>query len=157
MDPITCITVATTAFNTISKLAKAGKDIDSIMDTVGKWAGAVSDFNRAEQDVKNPPMFKKLFFSKSVEEEALAIFTHKKRIQQQEYELKTLIEMYYGPRGWQDLIQLRRKIRAEREKTIYRQKEMRKNLIEAVVVLIVMSAIFGLCGGVGYFIYTIYQ
>lgn len=153
MDPITCITVATTAFNTIAKLAKAGQDIDSIMDTVGKWAGAVSDFNRAEQDVKNPPMFKKLFFSKSVEEEALAIFTHKKRIQQQEYELKTLIEMYYGPRGWQDLIDMRRKIRAERERTVYRQREMRKNFIEATLAIICVLGIFGLCGGVGYFLY----
>lgn len=153
MDPITAVAVASAAFKGLNALVSAGKDIDDAMGLMGKWFGAVSDFYRAEEENKNPPMFKKLFFAKSVEEEAMQIFINKKKLQEQEQQLKTLIEMYHGPKGWQQLIQLRRQIKADREKTVYKQREMRRNFVEAVVAIVCVTGIFGIVGGVSYFLF----
>lgn len=153
MDPITAVAAASAAFKGLNALVSAGKDIDDAMGLMGKWFGAVSDFYRAEEENKNPPMFKKLFFAKSVEEEAMQIYINKKKLQEQEQQLKTLIEMYHGPNGWQQLLKLRKQIREEREKTIYKQRQMRKNFVEAVVAIVCVVGIFGLIGGVAYFLF----
>ena len=47
---------------------------------MGKWYTAVSDFRKGNQMAKNPPLFKKLFNAGSVEEEALALLMHEKKI-----------------------------------------------------------------------------
>ena len=85
IDPITAFTMASAAFNTVKKFVEVGRELEDTVGQLGKWYGAVSDFRRAEQDNKNPPLFKKLFNSGSIEEEALAIMMHNKKIQEQEY------------------------------------------------------------------------
>lgn len=134
IDPISAVAVASAAFKGVQQLVSAGREIEDVMGQLGKWFGAVSDFRRAEQENKNPPLFKKLLFSGSVEEEALNIFAQKKKIQQQEYELKTIISMYYGPSAWDELVTLRRQIRAEREETVYRQARRRRKFIDGVLI-----------------------
>lgn len=152
IDPITAVSVATAAFKGVQQLVNAGREIEDVMGQLGKWYGAVSDFRHAEQQNKNPSIFKKLMFKGSVEEEALQIFAQKKKIDQQEYELQTLIKMYYGPKAWEDLVQLRRKIRKEREDTIYKQAARRKAFVEALLVSVFGVLIFGLVGGIVYFV-----
>ena len=95
---------------------------------MGKWFGAVSDVRKAKQNNQKPPLFKKLFQAGSVEEEALALLIHEKTIKEQEAELQTLLNWRYGFGTWKELIEMRRKIRQEREETIYKQQERKQAL-----------------------------
>tara|TARA_R110000737_G_scaffold208332_1_gene226158 strand:+ start:3722 stop:4201 length:480 start_codon:yes stop_codon:yes gene_type:complete len=128
IDPISAVAMATAAFNTINKMVSAGKEIEETLGQVGKWYGAVSDFNEAKKQAENPPLFKKLFTGASVEEEAMNVYIQEKKIKHQEAELRTLLQWTYGPSGYQELIDMRRKIRDQREKTIYARDRKRKEL-----------------------------
>ena len=109
---------------------------------MGKWFGAVSDVRKAQQKNQKPPLFKKLFQAGSVEEEALALLIHEKTIQEQEAELQTLLNWRYGFGTWKELIELRRKIRQERENTIYKQQQRVEALMDGalIVFLVVLLA-----------------
>ena len=57
--------------------------------TIGKWMSAVSDVEQAEKEAQNPPLFKKLLYASSVEQQALEAFAAKKKLEQQ---VKTIFE-----------------------------------------------------------------
>ena len=96
------------------------------------------------------PLFKRIVASRSVEEEALNIYSAKKKALAQEKELRTLLLYAYGPTGYQELVDLRRRIKAQREKTIYQQARKRKNAFWATV----QSALILVMCGALYKIYT---
>ena len=153
VDPFTAIAAATTAFNTVKKFVHAGQDFENTVGQMGKWYTAVSDFRKGNQMAKNPPLFKKLFNAGSVEEEALALLMHEKKIVEQEKELCQMLNMRYGWGTWDELKDMRRKIRAKREKDVYRQAELRKDFIETctivgacVILLVFIAGIIYLIG-----------
>jgi hypothetical protein len=151
VDPVTAIATATAAFNTVKKMVAMGRDVEDTLSQVGKWYGAVSDLNEAERDAKNPPLFKKIVASKSVEEEAMNVYAAKKKAQQQEKELRELLMYTYGPDGYKELVDLRRRIKNEREKTIYAQARRRKQVFWGTV-----QSIGVLClAGVTYKLYVV--
>ena len=80
IDPVTALATASAAFNVIKKGFEVGRDIESMAGDIGRWMGAVSDIKKAEELAKNPPLFKKLIFKKSVEEEAMEVFMAKKKL-----------------------------------------------------------------------------
>ena len=96
IDPFTAITAATTAFKTVQKFVAAGQDFENTVGQMGKWYTAVSDFRKGHQMNKKPPLFKKLFNAGSVEEEALQLLLHEKKIIEQEKELQTILNFRYG-------------------------------------------------------------
>ena len=49
MDPVTALATATTAFTLIKKGFQASKDVESMYGDIGRWMGAISDINHAEQ------------------------------------------------------------------------------------------------------------
>ena len=75
VDPITAVATATAAFNTIKSAFAAGRDIEGMAGDLSRWMGAVSDIKKAEEYSKKPPLFKKLFASGSIEEEACLLYT----------------------------------------------------------------------------------
>ena len=115
---------------------------------MGKWYTAISDFRKGQQMQKKPPLFKKLFNAGSVEEEALNLLMHEKKIIEQEKELQALLNFRYGYGTWDELKEMRRKIRDRREKEVYKQAQMRIDLIEAMqigfAILIVLGFVIGL-------------
>lgn len=115
---------------------------------MGKWYTAISDFRKGQQMQKKPPLFKKLFNAGSVEEEALQLLMHEKKIIEQEKELQALLNFRYGYGTWDELKEMRRKIRDRREKEVYKQAQMRRDLIEAMqigfAILIVLGFVIGL-------------
>ena len=148
IDPFTAITAATTAFKTVQKFVAAGQDFENTVGQMGKWYTAVSDFRKGQQMQKKPPLFKKLFNAGSVEEEALALLMHEKKIAEQEKELRTILNFRYGYGTWDELTEMRRKIAKKREKDVYRQAQMRKDFIELITIIgliIVLSLIIGGC------------
>ena len=104
IDPITAVATATAAFNTIKQGFSAGREIDSMAGDLGRWMGAVSDIKKSEEYSKKPPLFKKLFQSGSVEEEAMAAFMAKKKAEDMLYLLKKIINMTRGMSAWDELI-----------------------------------------------------
>lgn len=152
LDPFSAIAAATTAFKTVQKFVAAGQDFENTVGQMGKWYTAVSDFRKGTQMAKKPPLFKKLFQAGSVEEEALQLLMHEKKIIEQEKELQTLLNFRYGFGTWDELKEMRRTIRAKREKEVYRQAELRKHFIETVTIVSVSLALALLMGGIIYFI-----
>ena len=156
MDPFTAVAMATSAFKTVQKMVAMGREVEDTLGQIGKWYGAVADFNEAKKQAENPPLFKKLIASKSVEEEAMQIYIQNKKIQQQEKELRELLMYTYGPSGYEELVSLRRRIREQRERTIYAQQRKRKALLWNTVSFI---AIAGMSYGLyvlGMWIYTMW-
>ena len=144
IDPITAIGAATAAFNGVKKLVHAGREIEDIVGQLGKWYGAAADLGRAETQRKNPPIFTKLFSSGSVEQEALEILVHKKKLQEQEKQLEEMLNIRFGFGTWREMIELRRKIRKEREETVYRQQERRRAFLEGIAVIFLTVFLFAL-------------
>lgn len=154
MDPFTAVAMATSAFKTVQKMVAMGREVEDTLGQIGKWYGAVADFNEAKKQAENPPLFKKLIASKSVEEEAMQIYVQNKKIQQQEKELRELLMYTYGENGYEELVALRRRIREQRERTIYAQQRKRKAFIWNTVNFI---AIVGMSYGLyilGMWLYT---
>ena len=110
-----------------------GKNVN-VVGSMSKWYGAVSDIRKCQQQNKNPPIFKKLFAAGSIEEESLQLLMHDKAIREQEKELETLLNWRYGFGTWKELIELRRKIKAEREATLYKQEERRQAILDGVAI-----------------------
>ena len=155
IDPISAITMATSAYSMVTKMVAAGREFEDTAQQLGKWFGAVSDLRRAEQQNKNPPLFKKLFASGSIEEEALALLMHTKKIAQQEQELRTLLMYRYGANAWDELTAMRRKIAKQREETIYRQQELRQNVKDSFLMLVLILLCIGIVGSTVYWVGTV--
>ncbi len=148
IDPFTAVAAATTAFNTVKKFVHAGQEFENCMGQMGKWYSSVSDFRKGQQMQKNPPIFKRLLAAGSVEEEALNLLIHEKKIMEMEKELQTMLNMRFGFGTWDELKEMQRKIRAKREKEVYRQAEARQAMINgtAIVALLILGAgmLFGM-------------
>lgn len=123
---MSAIMTATAAFNGIKRVVEAGQNVEQTFQQIGKWYGAVSDFNEAKRQMENPPLFKKLVNSMSVEEEAINVYIQEKKLKEQEAQLRELLLYAYGPAAYTELTQLRRKIREDREQTVYAQERRRK-------------------------------
>jgi len=140
IDPISAVAMATSAFKMVQKMVSAGREIEDTLGQVGKWYGAASDFNEAKRQAENPPLFKRLIASKSIEQEAMEMFANNKRIQQQEKELRELLMYTYGANAYQELQGMRRSIKEQREKTVYAQARRRKAFVWNSIALSVIGA-----------------
>ena len=141
MDPVTAIAAATTAFNVIKKGFDMGRDIESMYGDMGRWMGAVSDVNQANKVAKNPPLFKKLFAGSSIEEDAMNAFAAKKKAEEMENELRSYVNLVYGPNSWNEILKLQVKIRKDRQEQIYAQQEMQAYVLN-VIGIIIASIVF---------------
>jgi len=126
IDPVSAFALASSAFSMIKKAVAAGREIEDCVGYFGKFFQGVSDVNKAEEEAKNPPLFKKLLNKGSVEEEAFQAVVHRQKIQQMETELRELITYRYGNEVYRDMLKMRRQIKQEREQTVYRQAQRRK-------------------------------
>ena len=152
IDPITAVATATAAFNTIKQGFAVGRDVESMAKDIGRWMGAVSDINKANEMAKKPPLFKKLFASGSVEEEAMQTFLAKKKAEDMRNELKQLISFTRGPSAWQELLKTEADIRKKRQKAIYEQKERQRKFFEVTFIIFGVLIIVGL---VSFFVWLI--
>ena len=146
MDPVTislAMGVASKAFDAIKKGFSVGRDLEQMSGDISRWMGAVSDVDNAEKQAKNPPLFGKLFKAGSIEEAALSAYAAKKKLEEQRYELKMFLNMTYGPQAYDDLLKMEGQIRKERQQTIYKQQQLRRQIGEAIAWLVVVSIVGG--------------
>tara|TARA_R110001583_G_scaffold3099_1_gene20516 strand:+ start:1406 stop:2167 length:762 start_codon:yes stop_codon:yes gene_type:complete len=146
MDPVTislAVGVASKAFSAIKQGFAVGRDIEQMSGDIGRWMGAVSDVDNAEKQAKNPPLFGKLFSAGSVEEAAMAAYAAKKKLEEQRYELKMFLNLTHGPQAYEELLQMEGQIRKERQQTIYKQQQLRRQVGEGVAWLFLVLVIGG--------------
>ena len=154
VDPITAIATATAAFNTIKKGFQMGRDIEGMAGDLGRWMGAVSDISKADEMNKKPPLFKKLFASGSVEEEAMTIFMAKKKAEDMREQLRDIISVTRGPSAWKELLQTEADIRKRRQRVIYDQEERQKKFFEILAISVIIIVALSITGIVIYFLGT---
>jgi hypothetical protein len=153
MDPLSLVAMASTTFKGLQVLVSKGAEIEHVAQKLGHWYTLVSDINQAEREAENPPIFKKMFDGSSVEEQALNAVIAKKKIEEQEKQVRELITWAYGVETYREMMQMRKEIRAKRERMIYKQRRRQRFMLD-------MSAtIMGLivAGGVVYFTVDLIQ
>jgi len=146
MDPVTisvAVGVASKAFDAIKKGFAMGRDIEQMSGDIGRWMGAVSDVDNAEKQAKNPPLFGKLFKAGSIEEAALSAFAAKKKLEEQRYELKTFLNLTHGPGAYEELLAMEGQIRKERQQTVYKQQQLRRQVGEGIAWIFLILIIGG--------------
>lgn len=154
IDPISALAVASSAFNAVKSAVGAGQDIENMAGALGKWMGAVSDIKKAEEYNKKPPLFKKLFASGSVEEEAMHIFMAKKKAEDMREQLRQIIIHTRGLSAWDELVRTEVNIRKKRQETIYAQEELRRKWIEAIAIGLAALVVLGAIVGLGWLVYA---
>lgn len=140
IDPVSAFAMASAAYNAVKKGIEMGQELEGMAGQLGQWFSACADVRQAEEEAKNPPLFKKLLSRGSVEEEALQNTIRRKKIQEQEKELWQMIIYTYGMDTYEEMIQERRRIAAERTRIAYLQAEKRKAFALNVVYLALIGA-----------------
>jgi hypothetical protein len=149
IDPISAITLATSAYKGIKKAVEVGKEISSFTGAISQFAKASSDIDFLEQKSKKPPLYK--MFS-DTQSHALEIWTQKQKLREMREELKTHISWTYGPSAWREIVAIEAQQRKEQRDLVYAKQEAIENLINAVVITIICVTGLGIAVGVIYFI-----
>jgi len=124
IDPFTALSVASAAVSQIQQLLSAGRDASAAMS---KFAGAVSDINYAAERAKNPSIWKTL--TGSAESEAIELFTAQKKVQDMRQQIETMIGYTYGEKGLTEYKETLRRVKKQREDTVYRKQKLKEALL----------------------------
>ena len=149
LDPVTLLATATAVFNGLKKAVELGREAEDVFGQLGKWASAVSDLQEwiSIEANKKPPLFKKLVFTKSATQEAFDAYAAQVKIKDME---KTLYHWFHygelqhlGREGYVEFVQMRRRIKEQREKMVYEQIRRRKKFIrntsDAIFISVVVA------------------
>ena len=139
IDPVSALATASSAFSLIKKGFEVGRDIEQMAGDISRWMSAMSDLSEAEHQAKNPPIFKKLFAGKSVEQEAVEIFAAKKKAERMREELRQYISWTMGQSAWDELIRMEGQIRKQRQETLYAQARRRRKFIEILSIILTLG------------------
>ena len=137
MDPVTAFGVATTAYKTIVAGFKVGKQVENMSKDLGRWMGAI-------QAVKEGHSKKKNRMFGSVEEEALETFAMKKKAIAMENELRTFVNMNYGPNAWNEVIRIQAEIRKQKKEAQIEAQQRQRQMVENTIIggLVLMFIFF---------------
>ena len=126
VDPISAFGMATAAFNAIKKGFEVGRSVETMYGDIGRWMSSCETVNKEAGKAKKSGM--------SVEEEALEVFAHQKKIKAMEEELRTFINLSHGPNAWNEVLRIQADIRKKRREAILRAKKEREQMIMWVLV-----------------------
>tara|TARA_Y100000015_G_C2332680_1_gene62018 strand:+ start:6 stop:473 length:468 start_codon:yes stop_codon:yes gene_type:complete len=152
MDPLSLIAMASTTFKGIQTLVNKGAEIEHVAQKLGQWYGFASDIKAAEAEAESPGIFRKLFHSQSVEQQALNSLIANKKLAEQEKQVRELIVWTYGVEAYQEMIMLRRKIKKQREDAIYKQRKRQRMLLDSILVAVGVAVASGIIYGTVIFI-----
>jgi hypothetical protein len=147
MDPLSLIAMASTTFKGVQTLVNRGAEIEHVAQKLGQWYSFASDIKQAEKEAENPGVFKKLFDGNTVEQQALNSVIAKKKLEEQEKQIRELIVWSYGVETYQEMIMLRRKIKAQREEVIYKQRKRQRRLLDGFLISIAAVVSSGIVYG----------
>lgn len=146
LETAAIISSCTAAFKVLKAGVQAGKDIEDMGTQLGAWAQGISDLNYVAKRAKNPGLLSS--FSRSAEAEAAEIFANQKKIQGYTKELHVLIRHQWGPKGFEEYLELTRQIRAQREATVHQREELKRLLVNCIIGLLFAAIGIGLLAGI---------
>jgi len=144
LDPVSALAIATSAYNVIKRGIEMGRELEDMSGQLGTWFGAVADVKSAEEEAKDPPLFKKLISSGSVEQEALQALVARKKIEQQERELRELIVWRWGTEEYTAMMRDRARIKDTRAKAIQNQRRKMRKFIANVLTIGAILTLVGI-------------
>jgi hypothetical protein len=147
VDPLTALSVASTAVTQMRQLINAGRDTSQALT---KFAGAWADLNEAERRAKNPAWYKS--FSGSFEREAAEVFAAKKKAQALKKELEQMIQFVHGMQGLQEYKDILRDMRERKKKHEFRKAQIMQSILEWAVGIFFALIGIALMGVITYFI-----
>ena len=148
IDPVSAYAAATTAYKGVKMLLQAGRDIEDVSKQLGSWYGAVADITRAESQRKNTTWLeKKQHGEASIEQEAMDITIRAKKLKEFEYEIRVMLDYRFGLGTYEGMLDMRRKIRAERERTVYAAMESKRQMANNLAITGLALGIVSVLGG----------
>jgi len=148
IDPVTAFAAANAAFKGVKLLVGAGREMQDVSKQLGSWYSAVADITRAESQRKNPTWLdKQKHGSDNIEQQAMDIVVRKKTLLEREKEIKFMLNMRFGPSTYDDMLDMRRQIRKEREETVYAAMEAKRQIQNNAAIGGLSLAIVGTIGG----------
>ena len=150
IDPISAITLATSAYKGIKKACEVGKEISSFTGAISQFAKASSDIDFLEQKSQKPSLYHKLF--SNTEANALDIWAAKQKLNEQRTDLKNFISFHYGPSSWKEIVRIEAQQRKQQRALVYERQEFIDNLINGIIITIITVIVLGICGAVIYFV-----
>ena len=135
IDPVSAAATASAAFSALKKGFALAKSVEDMASDLSRWASALSDLEFAEKQAKNPSIWRRVMYSKSIEGEAMEIFAAKTRAEEQRAQLKQYIQYTYGQSKWDELVRQEALIRKTRKETVHRQAERRRKFLEIVAII----------------------
>ena len=146
MDPATiglALTAASKAFSALKAGFAVGRDIESMGQDLSRWMGAASDIDNAAKTTQNPSTLQKIFKGSQIEASAIEAVVARKKMEKQRYEMKTFLNMTYGPNAWNDVLKMEGDIRKRRQKEIYDRKAFINKIWEYVAWVVLFCTIVG--------------
>lgn len=145
MDPLTLLATVNATYNGIKKLVAMGREAQDVMSQLGKWADSAAQLHGyiSKMENRKPGLFEKIGFKGSEGSEALDIMAAKQRLKTMEAEIYNMF-LYgelqdMGSAGYSEFVQLRKKIRETREKTIREQAKRRMKFLERSFIGIIVT------------------
>ena len=155
IDPVSAYAAATTAYKGVKMLINAGREIEDVSKQLGDWYGAVADITRAESQRKNTTWLeKKQHGEASIEQEAMDITIRAKKLKEFEYEIRVMLDYRFGLGTYDQMLGMRRKIRAELERTVYAAMESKRQMANNLAITGLALGIVSVLGG-GIYLLTI--
>ena len=148
IDPVTAFAAANAAFKGVKMLVGAGREIQDVSKQLGAWYGAVADISKAESQRKKPTWLdKQTHGTDNIEQQAMDIVIRKKTLLEKEKEIKFMLDYRFGLGTYDEMLGMRRKIRADREATIYAAMESKRQLANKAAIGGLSLGIVGVLGG----------
>ena len=138
LDPVSAMAIATSAYNVLKKGIEVGRELEDMGGQLGTWFGAIADVKAADEEAADPPLFRKMFAKSSVEQEAIENLMRRKKIEQQERELREMIVYRFGVDAYRDMIKDRNTIRDARKRAVdARSRRIKKLVLNAVAIALI--------------------
>ena len=147
---MSAIAIAGTAFNAIKAGFEHGREIEAMAGDMGRWMGAI-------KDVKDGANKKKKKMYGSIEEEAFEEFAALKEAERMEQELRTYVNMNYGPESWNQIVRLQAEIRVREQEAIVQARREREETIEKICIWVAILAFGGLVVFMGMVAWSVAQ
>ena len=148
IDPLTAFAAATAAFKGVKALVGAGRELQDVSQQLGKWYGAVADITWAESQRKKPTWLDKVSHGvDNIEQEAMDIVVRKKTLMEKEKEIRFMLDFRFGVGTYDEMLGMRRKIRKEREETVYKAMEAKRQIQNSMAIGTLSFLIIGALGG----------
>ena len=146
-DPLSvtaAIALAGKCINGVTKAVNSGRELESAMGHISRWFECVSDINAAERRAKKPSLFKKLTDAKSVEKEAFDALIAKRKMAEGRKRIYELVTYTWGKEAWNELVQMEREIRSERQRQVHARAEFKRKMADFIFICIGGIVIIGL-------------